>query len=368
MTSLNNTFTFKTTLVLLSLLSLLSCNERHEDIKPVYKPISASVYASGTIKSADQYQAFATASGVIQEVYVKEGDTVRAGEPLLRIGSEEQRLRRGNAALDARFSDYNFNIDKLNDVAQQIALAESKLRNDSALYFRQRALWDQQVGTRVELEQRQLNYEGAKAALYSARVRYNDLNRQLRLASMRAKTNLRIASRQEDDFVLTSKLNGTVYDLYKRRGEQVSPQTPLALIGGTNHFLAEMRVDEDDIAKVKLGQLVLITIDSYEGQVFEATLTKIYPVLDGRSRTFLAEAEFKQAPQRIFPNVSFEANIVIATKSRALLVPRNYVLHDSLVITVKKDTIRIKTGLKDYRMIEVLSGITDKYELLKPRP
>lgn len=345
---------------------LPSCNNKPETIKPIYMPVSEAVYASGSIKSDDQYQAYAAVSGIIEQVFVKAGDTVKLGQPLAKISNAAQKLRTENAGLEAQYADYGKNKDKLADAAQQLALAQSKMRNDSALYFRQKALWEQQVGTKVELEQRQLAYEDAKTSLYSARVRYNDLNRQLRLASMQAQKNLQIATEQQGDYVLASKINGRVYDFYKEPGEQVNPQTAIALIGRSNNFLAQMQVDEHDITRVKTGQLALITMDSYKDQVFEARVIKIYPVMDERSRTFLVEARFVKAPPSLYPKVSFEANIVIESKQRALLIPRNYVINDSLVINANKDTIKIRTGLKDYKMIEVLSGLTSNDELIKP--
>lgn len=329
-------------------------------------PISEAVYASGSIKSEDQYQAYAAVSGIIQKVYVKAGDTVKVGQPLAKIVSTAQKLRTDNAKLDAQFSDYDNNRDKLNNAAQQIALAQNRVKNDSALYFRQKALWEQQVGSRVELEQRQLAYEDAKTALYSARVSYNDLNLQLRLMAKQSKNNLQIANEQEGDFLLTSKINGRVYDFYKEEGEQVNLQTPLALIGRAGIFLPQLQVDEHDITKVKVGQAVFITMDSYEGKVFEARVSKLYPIMDERSRTFLVEARFVNTPPNLFPKVSFEANIVVRSKKRALLIPRGYVINDSLVINTKKDTLKIKTGLKDYQMIEVVSGLTVNDELIKP--
>jgi multidrug efflux pump subunit AcrA (membrane-fusion protein) len=127
-----------------------------------------------------------------------------------------------------------------------------------------------------------------------------------------------------------------------------------------------MQVDEFDIFKLKLGQELLVTMDSYKGQVFNARLTKILPIMNEKSKTFTVEAEFVSIPFKLFPNISFEANIVINTKKNVILIPREYLIHDSIVVLSKGDSLVIKTGLKDYKKVEVLSGIDLNTEILKP--
>jgi len=354
------------TIAMLTMGMTASCKDTRERTQPVYQSITESVYASGKIKADSQYQAFAPVTGIVKEVYPTEGDMVRVGTPILAITDDEQQLRKQNALLDARFSDYGANQDKLAEAAQQIKLAQNKLQNDSVLYIRQKALWDQQVGTRVELEQRQLNYEDARTRLFSARVTMINLKRQLLLAARQSSKNLAIASRQAADFILVSKINGKVYSLYKKKGEQVNPQTPLALIGKATGFLLELDVDEADIVKVHLGQVVLVIMESYKDRVFHAVVSKIYPLMDEQSKTITVEAAFKQSPEKLYPNESFEANIIIRRKAQALLIPRNYLMNDSLVIRAGGDTVKVKTGLKDYRMAEILSGINAGDQLIKP--
>ena len=80
----------------------------------------------------------------------------------------------------------------------------------------------------------------------------------------------------------------------------------------------------------------------------------------------MVEAEFIQKPDQIYPNITFEANIIIQEKSGALLIPRTYLLKDSLIIKSGGDTVIVKTGLKDYQKVEILSGIKSDDELLKP--
>lgn len=349
------------------ILIFASCKNKTETVSPIEQAITESVYASGIIKAGQQYQAYASASGLLTELLVKAGDTVKAGQPLLRIFNQTQLLNRQNAELNARYSDLPANQGKLDEARLQVDLAFTKFKNDSLLFDRQQKLFAQQIGTKVELEQRELGLMNARTAYYSSKIRETDLRRQLQLAAAQSQRNLAISSTIESDFVLKSEIDGIVYDLLKEKGEIVGPQTPLAIIGEAGHFILEMQIDEYDIFKIKKDLKVLVSLDSYRNQVFEARLTKIYPIMNERSKTFLAEAEFVKVPPLLFPNVTFEANLILQEKSKALLIPRNCLLNDSTVTMANGDERQIQTGLKDYKMIEVLAGLQKDDQLLIPK-
>lgn len=343
-----------------------ACHQNKDAIKPITSGITESVYASGIIKSKDQYQAYSTASGIIKEVFVNEGDSVQPGSPILLVTSESQRLSKANAELAAVLSDFNSNQGKLNEAKLQEELAFNKMKNDSLLCFRQAALWQQQIGSKLELEQRQLSYENSKTAWYSAKVRRDDLSRQLSIAEKQAKNNIGIAASLGGDYLLRSEIQGKVYFLFKSKGEMVSPQTSVAVIGSANEFIIELQVDEKDITRIEPGQKVLITMDAYKGEVFEASVMRVLPMMDERTKSFNVEAAFLKIPDKLYPNTSLEASIIIHEKRDALLLPRSYVKNDSLVNRKNEGVTTVKTGMKDYQFIEILSGISADDEILKP--
>ena len=78
------------------------------------------------------------------------------------------------------------------------------------------------------------------------------------------------------------------------------------------------------------------------------------------------EATFINPPKTLYPFVTFEANIILQTKQKALLIPRNLLLNDSTVIDKDNKKIAVKTGLKDYQMVEILAGLTVNDELINP--
>ena len=343
-----------------------SCSSKVEIVKPTIESITESVYASGKIKSKNQYEVRSTVNGIIENIYVTEGDTVNAGALLLSISNLAQRLNKGNAELNAVFSDANANKGKLSEAGLMIDLARNRMNNDSALFFRQKNLWQQQIGSKTELEQRELLYKNSKADYYSSILKYDELKKQIDFTSAQSKNNLLISSILENDYTIKSDIEGIVYNINKSKGDMIDVQTPIAVIGDAHVFILEMEVDQNDILKIKKGMSVLVTLDSYKGKVFEAEVTKINPLMNARTQTFLIEAEFIDAPEVLYPNITFEANIILQSKSKALLIPRNYMLNDSTVLKANGDSIIVKTGLKDYQKIEIISGVSINDELIKP--
>ena len=345
---------------------LFSCGKKQESIFPSTGPLTESIYASGVLKTADQYQAFVTVNGIVNEILVKEGDSVHVGSALLTITNETQRFGAENAELAANFNDISANQGKLDEAKLGIESAKNKFRVDSSLYSRQKNLWGQQIGTKVDFELKELAYQTSKSNYLSAIQKYRDLKRVLEFSSSQAKKNLQISSNLAQDITLRSKTNGIVYSLLKSRGEIITPQTPIAVIGNYRDFVLELQVDENDILRVQKGQMVLITLDSYKKQVFEAKVTKISEIMNERSKTFLVEAKFTKAPPKLFPNINLEANILLSKKENALLIPRNYLKNDSIVILASGEERIVKIGLKDFQKAEILSGIQAKDEIVKP--
>jgi HlyD family secretion protein len=350
------------------LLVAMSCKKKAEVTSPTVVNISESVYASGIVKSKNQYQVYSTVNGLIQEIIVTEGDLVKKGDPLFKILNEPSRLNSSNAKLASDYADLKANADKLKAAKVNSELAHSKLKNDSLLFVRQANLRKQGVGSVVELEQRELAYKNSVTNYEVSLLTYRDLKRQLEFASNQAENNLKISNALAGDYTLKADVDGKVYKILKEKGEFVNTQNPVAILGDASEFILEMKVDEFDIVRLREGQKVLFTMDSYKGQVFEAIVTKIEPLMNEQSRSFTVNAQFISKPAVLYPNLSAEANIVINTKERALTIPRNYLIGDSVVLVNKDERRRVNVGLRDYQKVEILSGLSASEVIYKPNP
>jgi multidrug resistance efflux pump len=324
------------------------------------------VYASGVIVSKNQYQVFATVSGIVDEVFADEGVSVEVGSPILSIVNDAQQLIVDNAQLSAEFNAMKFNRGKIDEAKSIVDLAKSQMESDAKMLERQQNLWSQNVGTKVALEQRELDLQRSKSNYASAKEKLEELEKQLNYLSKQAQNNLSISNKNTEDYLVKSKVIGKVYKMNLTKGEMVTPQIPIAIIGNDEKYLLEMQVDEYDIVTMKLGMPVMVVLNSYKDSVFNAVVSKINPIMNVQSKTFTIEAEFVIPPSLLYPNNSFEANIVINTKKDAILIPRNYLLNDSIVVNKAGNRLIVKTGLKDYQMVEILSGIDVNEELILP--
>lgn len=346
---------------------LASCSKKQETIHAEWMPVTESVYASGVVKGQNQYQVFAKVAGQIEQIYVNEGDAVKPGDPILKIASSTATISRDNASEAARFNARANNQDKLQELKNNLELLLLKLRNDSLLWLRQQNLWQQNVGTQLELEQKELNYKNSVSNYNSALLRYEQLKRQLTFADRQSALNLELSNAQLSDLLVKSEIKGRVYDVFKKPGDMINLQTPLAVIADAQNFYLELQVDELDIARIQKDQQVFVTMDSYKGKVFEARVSKIHPLMNEKTKTFLIEARFVNAPERLYPNLTCEVNIVISQKEKALLIPRTYLDAENMVTLESGEKRAVKTGLMDYQRVEITEGLTETETLIKPK-
>jgi HlyD family secretion protein len=343
-----------------------SCKNKTETTFPVFQSITESVYAPGNIKSKDQYQVFSSANGIIRHINVTEGDPVKKGDILLTIDNETTRLTRDNAQLAAHYSSVDLNRDKLAELESNITLAKTRMQLDSSLLERQENLWKQDIGSRNEVEQRQLALKNSRTNYISTLLRYSQLKKQIAFAALQSKKNLDISSSTNDDYNVRAKKDGKVYTILKEEGEMVNTQMPVAIIGDAKDFLMELQVDEYDISKVRIGQKVIVGMDSYKGNVYEAIVTKIDPIMNDKTRSFKVEATFLQQPPGLYPNLTVEGNIVISSKERALTIPTEYLVNGDYVILNNGEKKKVDIGLKDYQRAEILKGLTIHDAIRKP--
>ena len=345
----------------------ISCGKKAETVHPTIGSITESVYASGIIKSANQYQVFSTVTGLVDQVPVSEGDLISKRGPVIRLVSKVARMNVENADLNATFSSVSSNAERLNELEKSIFLAKLKMENDASLLERQKNLWIQKIGTRNEFEQRELSYNNSLNAYETAKLRYAETLKDLRFQELQSRKTRQIVHTSADDYTVRSDRNGRVYTLLKKPGEMVTPQTAIAIIGDADKFLIELQIDEYDIAKLRIGQKIMVNMDSYRGKTFEAKVSKIIPYMNERSKSFTIEATFVKAPATLYPNLTCEANIVISQKDKALTIPRDYLLNGGFVLLEKDKKQKVSTGLMDFQRVEILAGLKGDENLIKPQ-
>lgn len=348
-------------------LIISSCSKEQDKILPTVTTLTESVYSSVTIQPDSLYQAYAIVAGILDANLVDEGNLVLKDETIMQIINNTPKLNSQNAkfALDLAKENYNGSAAILSSIEEEIAAAKLKYKNDSINFFRQKNLWDKNIGSKAEFDARKLNYDLASNNLKLLSSKYNRTKNELLTAVKQAQNNYQTSLITTKDFAVKSKINGKVYALYKEPGEIVTTMEPLAAIGSATNFIIEMLVDEVDIVKISKEQDVLINLDAYADKVFKGKVSKIYPQKDQRNQTFKVEAVFENPPEVLYPGLSGEANIVIGKRNKVLTIPKSYIINDNKVIT-DEGLITIATGLQNMEYVEVLSGITKDTYIYKP--
>jgi multidrug efflux pump subunit AcrA (membrane-fusion protein) len=354
-------------LLLLFALSSFSCNSDSDKIKPSINTITESVYSSITVQPDSLYQVYAAVSGILDQNLVEEGDSVVRGMAIAQIINNAPRLNVENArlSLELAIDNYSGNNAVIRALEDEIRAARLRVQNDSVNFFRQKNLWEQNIGSEVEYDSRKLAYELSRNNLSLLLSNFERSKNELRTKVIQAENNYKTAQITTGDFTVESKINGTVYALYKNHGESISVLEPLASIGSSHKFVAEMLVDEVDIVKIHIGQPALITLDAYQNKVFEANVSKVYPRKDERTQTFKIEAEFKEPPAVLYPGLAGEGNIVVGKKENAMTIPREYLVDENQVRT-EGGLVSLQLGLRNLEIVEVLSGLDADTFILKP--
>lgn len=349
------------------LLLIISCGEQREKIFPKKVTLTESVYASVTVQPDSLYQVYAAVAGILDNNLVEEGDSVKKGTPLLQIINNTPKLNAENAKLSLQLARENYDGSSavLKSLEDEIQSATWTFQNDSVNYFRQQRLWEQKIGSKVDYDNRKLTYELSRNNLNLLKSSYARTKNELRTQVQQALNNLKTSQIATEDFTVISKINGKVYALFKNPGEIVTTLEPLASVGSDATFIIELLVDEVDIVKLSLGQKVLVTLDAYQDQVFEAKVYKIYPRKEERSQTFKVEALFKDPPTKLYPGLAGEGNIIIAERSEVLAIPKSYLINGNQVQT-EGDLVTVKIGLQNLDQVEILEGIDIKTPILKP--
>jgi RND family efflux transporter MFP subunit len=344
----------------------MSCKDKKNEILPERQDITESVYASGKVLSQGQYQVFSEISGVLKKQFVAEGSPVAQGQVLFEIENSSGFFNAKNAELMAENANVNANQNKIREVQLLVNQAADKFTNDSLQYYRQMNLWNQGIGSKVELEMRQLAFQNSKRNFQSAQINLKELKRQLALNDKMSKNSLEISKSMGGNAQIRSQFSGVMFKVYKEIGEMVSPQMPLAIVGDSKKYYVELEVDEEDIAKIKLGQSVFLTFESYSDKTYDAKISEIIPLMNERSRTFTVKAILISNPSTLYPNQSVEGNILISTKKKALLIPLEYLDKDNQVTLENGDKRKVKTGLKDFRKVEILEGLSEQDAIILP--
>jgi len=331
--------------------------------KVAREDLSAIVTASGEIKppTADLANVNASSIGKITEIDVKEGDSVKKGQLLLKTEAVQANatVDMQRAALATARSDVEGDIAAvqsaeaaLNAALAEVQTAQANLVRAQEEFKRGQDLLRDKLIAQNEFDTRLNTVKVDQAALDEAQAKVVQFKAQLQQAKhtldsqrarvAQAEANLASAVDVRDKTIYTAPLDGIVTSLPVHVGENVVPGIQntvgslLYQISDLAVITAEVKVDETDIVNVKLGQPAEVTIDAIPNKTFKGKVTEIGQSAIGRtsgttsgtSTTTTEEAkDFKvvvmldNPPPGLRPGLSTTAKITTATRQNAVTIP-----------------------------------------------
>src|SRR5574343_37723 len=252
---------------------LVACGKERESTKPTHEEL---------IEAVDAYKVNSSITGYIDEVYFSEGDFVKKGDLLFLISNKPIELNEQNAELNYELikDSYSGASNLIEEMKLDQKSSKMKMMNDSVNYQRFKMLYDKSACSKFELDNASMAYELSKNTYLSVSKRIVRKEKELKNQINQSKNNLNASSLKTKDYYIRSNIDGKLYQTFKEKGEFVSMQEPIAIVGDAKAYKLKMLIDEVDISKVTIGQKVLVTLEAYKNKVFEAKITKIAPKMD----------------------------------------------------------------------------------------
>lgn len=305
------------------------------------------VTASGQVTAKTYSNLLAQGIGQITEILVKEGDTVKRGDILLKIDNiqptadaeaQKANINSAQSALDSSEAS-------LQMAQQDLKTQQANLENARINWERGQSLYQQGLIPKQDYDTRKTTYDGIAAAVSSSQARISQTRAQVEQARHALEQTRAMAVRVNDILNKTTyraPIDGIVSYIGVRKGENVVPGIQnatgsyLMTISDMTSVTSEVMVDETDIINIKAGQLATVTIDALPGQTFTGHVSEVgnqavlrtSGLASTQSNTGSQEAkDFKvvvtldHPPLGLRPGLSSTAKITTAEKDNALAIP-----------------------------------------------
>lgn len=342
---------------------------KNEKIKPSSKDISEFVYASVKIEPMRSFQCKSSKTGIIKEIHIKEGETVKSDQLLFTLrhtADVKNRIQSAEINLKDAKDNLSGNNSSLKNIEIEIERIKEQYQLDSIYYHKQLKLWSQGIGSKNDLDQKKMNFQNSKSQLNTQRVNYSRTKSIIESKYELAESRLSLEKELTNDFMIKSEIDGTVFKIFKEEGELITPQEIFAEVGTIESYHIIMNIDEVDIPKIVLKDTALIKLEAYPDTTYTSLLSSISKSKDNNTQTFEVTADFITKPNRLFNGLSGEANILIDRRKDAIIIPAEYIIENNKVLT-EDGLTTVTLGVKTLEFVEVKNGIDTSTILLKPK-
>ena len=246
------------------------------------------VEVQGIVESENIVQVTPQMGGAITGIFAQEGQIVKKGQLLATIDNKV--------------------------VVESIAEIKTQLETAKIIFEKQKALWDQKIGTEVQFIQAQANVEMLER-------RISTMQTQLGMSKVYA------------------PISGTVEIVRQKQGEMGMPGSPMMQIVNLTSLKATGKVPDIYLASVRKGQAITITFPDLKKEI-PGRLSNVNALVDPASRTFGVESKIPNVGNQLKPNQIAIIKINDLAKSNSIVIDQNLIqkteLGDIVYVSVGK--------------------------------
>jgi HlyD family secretion protein len=328
--------------------------------------LTSKVTASGQIRAKKSIDLQSEVQGIITDLPVREGDSVKKGQVLLNIDPmqtnadlEVARAQYEQSSAQARVQEFEISNAEVQLMREEASLKSAQaqfqrdqdnLQRTQNSFKRQQQLHEDGLISHDDYEEAQNKLKSAKAALSIQQSSVSQAEEQLRVArnniskmknqlassqasAKQSAANLAKQKDQSGKSKIVSPLDGVITQLKKETGERAvpgmmtSPEATIMTIADLSVIQAELKVDETDVVNLALGDITEVKVDAIPDTVFEGEVTEIGNSPISTSTTSQEAKDFKviitlkNPSSKLRPGMSCTGDITTDTKKDVLTIP-----------------------------------------------
>jgi HlyD family secretion protein len=350
--------------------------------------IARSVVAVGRVESLSRVEVKSKANGIIKALYINVGDRVHEGETLAELDKENLQASVRQAAAALNGEEANLQSAITSEARARIEAENPDLEFARREFERHRDLLQKGIISQQQADDARKVYEIAQNRHKLLNASVSNAGSQISQARARvaeARAALDRAQEELKNATVVAPISGVVLTRDREVGDAVSSilnlgsaATLILTLGDTSTVYVKGKLDEADIGKIDLGMTARTTVESFPGEMFPGTVTKIAPIGVEKDNvtTFEVRVSLRNPGDRLRVNMSANAEVIIEERKGVLLVPESAVAYDrdhnpfvQVYAPSAADSIRrtsVKVGLSNGQRSEIVDGIREGEEMVLP--
>lgn len=325
-----------------------------------------SLSASGLVATSNSRTVTTTASGVVEKIFVSEGQKVQTGQPILEIDLDLN----GRQKLQAAYSSYQSAQNTLKTTQDKIFSLQSDLVGAKNVFDNQWASQSPDDPT----------YKQKYYAVQTAQVALDNLENSLKQA--RAALESTRLSYQLAGAVVRAPISGTVTAISLTPGMILNPTSEAANSSNLENKIAIVKtgatpsitvsLTEIDVPKVKVGNKVTITLDAFPDKTYTGKIMAIDTTgtVSSGVVSYPTTIQLDSGATEIMANMSATANIITGIKDGVVMVPVGAVQTQNeqttirVMINGKVESRPVEVGMQSNTQAEIVTGINEGDEVV----